>query len=279
VLSWTSNVPWTNTIYTIFRKNIQTGIFDSIGTSTTTFYTDRGLINGETYCYKIRSKGSYSLPGFIDPIMNDSQISCGIPEDNIPPCPPELTVATLCDLSSNTLTWRNPVSDTCDYDIARYIIHFATGTGVLSPIDSVGPGDTSYVHTPSGTFTGCYSVVAVDSTGNRSDFSNKVCIDLDACPDFLYRLPNVFTPNGDKYNEKFRPFPFRSVNSVKMEFWDRWGRMVFKTEDPEINWDGTDITTGKPCSDGTYYYAGEVYEQTLDGNIPRQLHGSLTLLR
>lgn len=279
VLTWTNNVPWTNTVFIIYRKDTQSGTFDSIGTSTTTSYTDRGLINGATYCYKIRSTGSYSLPGFIDPILNDSQISCGIPQDNIPPCPPELTVATLCDLTSNTLSWQNPVSDTCDYDIARYIIHYASGTGTPLPIDSVGPGDTSYIHIPAGTFIGCYAIVAVDSTGNRSDFSNKVCIDLDACPDFFYRLPNVFTPNGDKYNEKFKPFPYRSVNTVTMEIWDRWGRMVFKTEDPEINWDGRDMTTGQPCSDGTYYYAGEVFEQTLSGNIPRQLHGSLTLLR
>jgi gliding motility-associated-like protein len=279
-LSWTNNVPWTNTLYIIYRKSPQDTGYDSIGSSPIPYFSDKGLINGLTYCYKVKTTGGYSLEGVINPIINYSQETCAVPSDNIPPCPPVLSVQTQCDISTNKLSWVYPENDTCDKDIARFLIFFSPGNGTPVLIDSVtNPSDSVYYHTPAGNFIGCYRIIAVDSVGNKSDSSNKVCIDIGACPDFLYRLPNVFTPNGDDFNNLFKPFPYKSVTAVNLEIWDRWGRMVFKTQSPDINWDGTDMTTGQPCSDGTYYYTGEVYETTLSGSVPRSLHGSVTLLR
>ncbi|MFO7613170.1 MAG: gliding motility-associated C-terminal domain-containing protein, partial [Bacteroidales bacterium] len=76
--------------------------------------------------------------------------------------------------------------------------------------------------------TGCYAVVAIDSTGNQSEFSNIVCVDNDACS--VYALPNVFTPNDDGRNDLFRPFPYTSVEKVQMTIFNRWGNIVYETE-------------------------------------------------
>jgi gliding motility-associated-like protein len=120
--------------------------------------------------------------------------------------------------------------------------------------------------------------MAIDSVGNISKMSNVVCIEYTACPQFT--LPNIFTPNGDGKNDFFVPFPgYTSVSEVNMKIFDRWGKLVFETQNPEINWDGTDKTTNQPCSDGTYFYICDVVEITLNGPVQRNLHGSLTILR
>ncbi len=277
-LSWNNEVPWDNHSFTILRKGPAASVFDSIGFSTVAKYHDKGLINGELYCYKIRSSGNYSAPGFIDPIINFSQEVCATPVDDIPPCPPLLTINTICEESANVLSWTK-TADSCPDDIAKYYIYYSSIQGAPILIDSVlNPTDTSYIHKPVNSIAGCYGIAAIDSTGNLSDTSNIVCIDYSFCP--VYTLPNIFTPNGDGVNDYFIPFPgYTSVEKVDLKIYDRWGRLVFGTNDPAIKWDGHDKDTNQPCSDGTYFFICDVYEITLNGTVMRNLHASVTILR
>ena len=278
-LSWTYDVPWNNYEFIIYRKSPGEAGFDSIGSSNISFFADRGLINGETYCYKIKSLGNYSAPGFVDPLINFSQESCAVPVDNIPPCPPVLSVTTDCELLKNLLSWHFPY-DTCASDLAKiYILFSPTEGGTKIKIDSVmNPMDTSYLHQPPDSYVGCYAITAVDTNGNVSDTSNIECVDYDACD--MYRLPNVFTPNGDDKNELFRPFPpYPAVAAFEIYIYDRWGKLVFETDDPDINWNGDDMTTGQPCSDGVYFYVCNVDLYTLQGITLKVLKGTVTILR
>jgi gliding motility-associated-like protein len=277
-LTWNNNIPWTNHLFVIYRKDPDGISYDSIGTSTVPIYNDKELVNGLSYCYKIKTIGNYSAQGFIDPIVNFSQESCAIPLDNIPPCPPLLAIQTICEESVNVLSWTKP-ADSCPDDIARYYIYYTQINGRPVLIDSIyNAGDTSYTHKPVNTISGCYAVAAMDSLGNLSDTSNIICIEYTNCPQ--YTLPNIFTPNGDGKNDYFIPFPgYTSVSEVTMKIFDRWGKLVFDTNNPAIQWDGKDKTTNQPCSDGTYFYVCDVYEITLNGITKRNLHGSLTILR
>jgi hypothetical protein len=87
----------------------------------------------------------------------------------------------------------------------------------------------------------------------------------------LYELPNVFTPNGDGYNELFKPYPYRFVSRIDFNVADRWGNIVFSTQNPDILWDGKDMKTGKPVAEGVYFYSGKYYEETLYGEVERPL--------
>jgi gliding motility-associated-like protein len=277
-LSFQPNVPWNNEYYVIYRQDELSGTFDSIGLVTEPFFADTGLVNGDQYCYYVKSVGGYSAAGFVDPIINFSQIRCAIPVDNKPPCAPVLSVATNCDLAINTLSWGNPPDTICDTDVAKYLIYYTPLEGAdFTLLDSTSPAYvTSYEHFNNGNITGCYAVVAVDSTGNASEFSNFSCIDNDTCS--VYKLPNVFTPNDDQYNDIYHPFPYTSVERVEMTIFNRWGGIVYETEDPDINWDGRDYKNNADCSDGVYFYVCKVYEITLFGVIPRELRGSITLI-
>lgn len=278
ILTLDLNITWDNFRYTIYKQDPISGIFDSIGFSETPSYTDTGLINGSNYCYLVKTNGRYPISGFIDPIINWSQESCGIPIDNEAPCPPVLRATTNCDLQENNLFWTNP-NETCADDVLQYQIWFSQElNGELQVIDSVSPAtNISYIHSQLSTIAGCYAVTATDSVKNQSEFSNLVCISVDSCS--VYALPNVFTPNHDEFNDKFRPFPYTSVEQVDMQIFNRWGKLVFSTNDPDINWDGKDKDSNQDVADGVYYYVCEVSEITLEGIRIRTLQGIITVLR
>ncbi len=277
ILTYNFNVPWINQQYVIYRKNLITGVFDSIGVSSTTTYVDKDLVNGTQYCYYVKSVGNYSIGSIINSIINLSQQTCAIPIDKIAPCPPLLNVETICINSENDLNWIN--TDSCSGDIAKYNIWYKPQeSGDFTIIKTINDRSiTQFKHTDLPTVVGCYAINAVDSNNNVGVLSNIICIDVDSCANYV--LPNIFTPNGDGKNDKFVPFPYKAIEKVDMKIYNRWGTIVFKTTDPNINWDGKDMTTKQDCSDGVYFYVCDVFEKRLKGIISRQIHGSVTILR
>jgi gliding motility-associated-like protein len=93
-----------------------------------------------------------------------------------------------------------------------------------------------------------------------------------------YSLPNVFTPNQDGINDLFTPFPYTNVQKIDFQVHNRWGKIVFKTNNPDINWDGTDYISKQLLPDGAYFYVCDVFVQTLSGVLTISLHGTITLL-
>jgi gliding motility-associated-like protein len=290
-------VPWGNYRYEIFRRDPGAGSFSLLATTADTIYLDEGLTNGETYCYYVRTEGSYNISGILSPLFNRSQEACGIPRDNVPPCPPDFWVqgcdstdtSTPEDALRNLVAWSEP--EACGADIARYNVYYAPPQdSVFQPIGFVLRGEEYILqHLPSiGNLAGCYYVTAVDSVdlaqgpvpsgGNESLPVDTVCVDN--CP--LYRLPNVFTPNGDGANERFVPFrPLRFIAEVDFKVFNRWGELVWETSDPALGWDGTDQNTGKALAEGVYYYTCRVREQRLVGPValPELLSGYIHLMR
>jgi gliding motility-associated-like protein len=276
-LSWDEKVPWTNRKYVIYKKNASGG-WDSLGTTIFDYYTDSNLVNGATYCYKIKSVGEYTGPGFAKPLINWSQEICDVPVDNEPPCAPHVWVSSDCQTGVNTIVWDNP-NHHCANDVVSYKLYYRpTIEGDFTEIYFTPDlTDTVYIHQGPEGIVGCYSVTAIDSFNNESAFSEPVCVDIDSCQ--LYRLPNVFTPNGDGTNDVFHPFPYDFVDHINIKIYNRWGGLVYQTDDPDVNWDGTDMNTGKESAEGVYFYECEVYEYRLEGLKMRELRGTVTLFR
>ncbi|MFH2142459.1 MAG: gliding motility-associated C-terminal domain-containing protein [Bacteroidota bacterium] len=269
------NVPWINYKYIIYRKNNLTFSFDSIGFTDIEQYVDSFLKNNVEYCYQVKSLGRYLSGSYADPLINISHRNCGIPVDTIPSCPPVLRVSGDCDNYFNQLSWTNP-NKTCSDDVVCYYLYYKpTVDEDFLLIDSVnGATNTDYQHFPALTMAGCYVVTAVDSFKNESAYSNRVCIN--ECT--YYVLPNIFTPNGDNLNDIYKPGPYRFVQKVDMKIYDRWGVLIFETEDPDINWDGRYHENNKIVVDGIYYYLCDVYEYRLSGLEPRTLVGFIQVL-
>ncbi|HMM12658.1 MAG TPA: gliding motility-associated C-terminal domain-containing protein [Bacteroidales bacterium] len=283
VLSWQTNVPWNNTRTDIFRKSSGTTTYTLIGSTSGNSWRDENLINGNTYSYYVRTTGAYSSPGFYSPLINFSNLVNAIPVDDLAPCPPTLTVTPDCERIENLLSW-NPLPDSCGYDLKRIRIHFATNPdGPFIIIDSLGPQSLSYLHQKERFVIGCYYLTTVDSTGNISEASNKVCINYDACP--LYEIPNFFTPNNDGFNDELIPMgypavnPSANINRIDLTIFNRWGNTVFKTNKPEIRWNGKVMGSGSDVADGTYFYVCDVFFEGLEGEVKLRLQGSVTVIR
>ena len=273
-LGWSSNVPWNNYSYDVYRKTPFAG-YTYLGTTTATTFTDTGLVNGRNYCYKIKAYGQYSDPSLPAPLINWSEEQCGIPADHTPPCAPVLSVVSECESGLNNLSWNDP-NLSCADDVVSYSLYYSPSpNGDFQLIAQVPSANiTSFIHDSLTSVAGCYEIAAVDSFGNQSAFSNKECVDN--CP--VYELPNVFTPNGDNTNDLFVPFPYRYVKDIDLQIFNRWGELVFATKDPAVKWDGRDVQSGKLCSDGVYYFTCKVNEIRLEGIETRTIKGFVQIL-
>ena len=273
--------PWNNYLFVLYRKKSDSDCnpnvlpYDSITSFFGTQYTDKGLSNDSNYWYKVKSYGQYGLNFIPRPLINFSQEICVSPQDTVPPCPVNLSLSTDCDLFHNYLDWT--VDTECAPDIDNFLIFYSdTIAGGFQLIDTVKDNNVrTYIHSPEESLGACYVVSAQDSAGNFIPPEDLVRVCIDNCD--YYDLPNVFTPNGDGKNDIFKPFPYQFVEKINMTIYNRWGNEVFKTEDPDINWDGKDFQTHKPLSDGVYYYVCDVYERRLSGIEVRNMAGLIRI--
>lgn len=100
---------------------------------------------------------------------------------------------------------------------------------------------------------GVSSVLITTPNGCSQTFSlqvEEVCND-----DFLY-IPNAFTPNNDGLNDVFSIDGSRMA-SLKVTIWNRWGDIIFQSEDKQPVWNGSD-------RGGKYYVESEVYVYQVD---------------
>jgi len=267
-LSFARNVPWINTRYDIYRLNESTMSYDSIASTNQLSYTDQVLENGKEYCYQVRSFGGYLTDDLPKNLYNFSEKVCLIPEDNEPPCTPEINVTSQCDSLYNIVTWS--ITDTlCLSDIAGYRIYYKRTTeenlGLVTELND--PNIFSYKHFPGDVISGCYAVSTFDFRGNEGEKSVMVCID--SCN--FYEIPNVFTPNGDDINDRLVAKTSGLVEKVDFKMFNRTGLLIFSTDKPKIDWDGT--YKGKIVSPGVYFYQCDVYEKRISGTELFHLSG------
>ncbi|WP_139134342.1 PKD domain-containing protein, partial [Crocinitomix algicola] len=81
----------------------------------------------------------------------------------------------------------------------------------------------------------------------------------------IYFIPNTFTPDGDSFNDKFRP-QFASgldIYDFHLMIFNRWGEMVFESYDATGAWDGT-YGNGDIVPDGVYVWKMEFGETMTD---------------
>lgn len=91
-------------------------------------------------------------------------------------------------------------------------------------------------------------------------------------PAHIY-FPNAFSPDGDGWNEVFGP-DGHYITHFEMQIFNRWGELIYSTNDILAPWDGT--YGGSPAPTGVY-----VYKYRAEGHYfpPVDGMGHLTLLR
>jgi gliding motility-associated-like protein len=120
-----------------------------------------------------------------------------------------------------------------------------------------------------------YSVMLVAKNEYGCTDTARVTIKMQE--DVIFYVPNTFTPDGDEFNNVFKPVIAKGYDAFDYEMlvFDRWGEIIFETHDTQIGWDGT--YQGKICQDGTYVWKIKIKKRDTVEKIEKI--GHITLLR
>ena len=180
---------------------------------------------------------------------------------------PEEYSVTITDLCGNTNTETFTVSPSIPpppyfyYDeIEENLIQFDQFTDDIYDFYTWDFGDDSPYsndYEPTHSFPGpgeYYVTLTVeDSFGCLSDATIIVHI----YPTLYVYPPTIFTPNNDGNNDRFNVSVVGS-DDYELIVFDRWGKEVFRTKDPEEGWDGNYLN-GNPAEQAVYTYKVIVY--------------------
>ncbi len=231
-------------------------------TGNTINYTDSDVeVNDNSYTYRIQYIDSC---GRLGAISNSAQtILLKAENDGL--------------LKFNYVTW----SPYLDFDgaINSYVVYRGVdGFFGGSQFDSYPNGTyslTDDVNLLSTNGQICYYVEAVESMNvygfSEVSRSNLQCITLDP----IIYIPNSFTPGG--VNPVFTPV-ISDFNHEQYDFtiFDRWGKVIFKTNDYSKGWDGNIALSGQLAEPGTYIYMVVVHDGSGKEYIQR---GHVNLLK
>ncbi|MEY4804397.1 MAG: hypothetical protein RL331_916 [Bacteroidota bacterium] len=107
--------------------------------------------------------------------------------------------------------------------------------------------------------------------------TNEITSILNIIEDAAIYIPNSFSPDGDGVNNTFHVVG-RNIASAYFELtiYNRWGELIFTSQDPNIGWDGAVAAKGiAPV--GTYTY--QVSYRFVNSSESETIRGHVNLLR
>lgn len=75
-------------------------------------------------------------------------------------------------------------------------------------------------------------------------------------------MPNIFTPNNDGFNDFFQSIQLpKKCSFSEIKIYNRWGREVYASSDPDFKWDGANLPSGE------YFYLIKIEGKSYKGNV------------
>jgi gliding motility-associated-like protein len=158
----------------------------------------------------------------------------------------------------------------CDSATVQFTNNSSGATAYLWDFAGLGTSsstDPSYSFTAQGIYDVCLTAT------NASGCAESICysVSIEECLDTVALvIPNVFSPNGDGINDQFRIEGLAGLGN-SMFIYNRWGQLLYSTEDYVNNWDGY-TQSGIAAPAGTYYF----FLRLEDGE---EINGHVTLVR
>jgi len=121
-----------------------------------------------------------------------------------------------------------------------------------------------------------YYIKAVEYNAGKYMFTDTSYSNIAiAYQDPIVYIPDAFCPNGK--NKIFKPEGvFINIQGYDFSIFDRWGYIIFETNDPNMGWNGTYKGGGKVLEEDTYIY---VLTYTSSKGEYFQRKGSVALLK
>ncbi len=207
---------------------------------------------------------NYSIAGVYTPLLTvTSTLGC----ESSMMMPDLITVHPIPQIDFNV----TPTILFDDYSQAEFT---NLSVGAVNYIWNFGDGsDTSHTESPIHFYpdSGTYIITLIGE-------SDKGCIDstsnvlLHVINSYAF-VPSCFTPNNDGKNDVLKLFTV-NVSDFYFQLLDRWGRILFETNNPEETWDGT--YKGTYVQEGVFVYKME-YKSLQRKHM--ETFGRVTLLR
>ena len=99
---------------------------------------------------------------------------------------------------------------------------------------------------------------------------------MNIVPAILFFAPNSFTPDGDEYNQQWEFFVSGiDIYNFELMIFNRWGQMIWQTNDPNAKWDGT--YNGEILQSGMYVWKASVKDPYSD--LKKEFTGHINVLK
>ena len=121
--------------------------------------------------------------------------------------------------------------------------------------------------------TGLFEVLLYveNEFGCKDELIHEVVVE----EEFSVFVPTAFTPNNDGLNDVFE-VKVNGVYSFEMKIYNRWGEMVYFSDNIDHGWDGKESLSNDVIENGTYLY--HIYV-TDDNEKPWVYNGELNLMK
>jgi gliding motility-associated-like protein len=181
-------------------------------------YNNAGAYNVSLVVTDVNGCGS--LPASAPIAINAAPAISAGPDKVIRPGTSVVLAATIANAGNHNFLWTPP--------------SFLSDAAVLNPLS-----------TPDRKIT--YTIVATDRITHCSAADSMQVI-----PVGIVQVPTAFTPNGDGRNDLFKALGTETVTKFNMQIFDRYGRVIFESNDKGVGWDG--MQKGKAVPAGGYVY-------------------------
>lgn len=171
--------------------------------------------------------------------------------------------ALYIDIETHNSSYYNSDNGSISYNVGggtpEYSVRWTNSSGlVVNALDNLPFGE--------------YFVSVTDSRGCTLNDSVAIGIsDMDS--EIL--VPNVFTPNNDGLNDRFRT-KHKNIERFFCVIHNRWGRKIYQFDNPETGWNGKIEKTNNDAAEGVYFYV--IRATGYDGK-QFDLQGAFHLLR
>lgn len=115
--------------------------------------------------------------------------------------------------------------------------------------------------------------------GQTYYYIDDVCVSLDSSlclfsNECNLKLPSAFSPNGDNTNDEYMSvLNCNNIEEYTMHIYNRWGQLVFDTNDYNVGWNGKYKNEEQPVDVYVVYVSVAIYGKTITKSA------SITLLR
>lgn len=142
------------------------------------------------------------------------------------------------------------------------------------------PGFDSYVWSDGSTYTSRHvtppATTWVTCTNACGTLTDTIRVYYKDCENCLF-IPEAFTPDGNGLNDVFRIQSSCPLEWFLMRVYNRWGQMVFQSNDIHAGWDGR--VNNVPVQNDTYFYYILYIRIGVMHGVREMKKGEITLLR